>query len=145
MLNRITVMGRFVKDPELRATASGVSVVNFTLACDRDFKRDETDFFLCSAWRNTAEFIKSYFRKGDLIAVHGHLENNNFTDKDGNKRTTTQIVVDYAYFCGKTKAEGESIAADGNYKAPSRNSFEHARKWGDEQFTEIDPDGDLPF
>ena len=111
MLNKITVMGRMVKDPELRRTNSGTAVTSFTIACDRDFKSDsgerEVDFFDCVAWRNTAEFVSKYFTKGRMAVVAGRLQTREWTDKNGNKRTATEIVAESGYF-GDSKREEAS-------------------------------------
>ena len=106
MLNHITVMGRLTKDVELRRTQSGVAVASFTIACDRDFGKDEkkTDFFECVAWRQTGEFISKYFTKGRMIVVDGRLEIREWTDKEGNKRKTAEINVNNAYF-GDSKSD----------------------------------------
>lgn len=102
MLNKIVLMGRLVRDPELRYTQSQTPVASFSLACERDRKNQngekETDFIDCSAWRHTADFISKYITKGTLIVVEGRLQIRSFTDKNGNKRTTPEIVVDNAYF-----------------------------------------------
>ena len=101
MLNHITVMGRLVRDPELRRTGSGVAVASFTIACDRDFGNNgekETDFLDCVAWRQTGEFVSKYFTKGRMAVVSGRLQIRSWTDKDGNKRRTAEIVADNVYF-----------------------------------------------
>lgn len=105
MLNHITIMGRLTRDPELRRTGSGIAVASFTVAVDRDFGgkdggEKETDFIDCVAWRQTGEFVSKYFTKGRMIAVSGRLQIRSWTDKDGNKRRTAEIVADSAYFCG---------------------------------------------
>ncbi len=104
-LNSVNLMGRITKDPELRQTLSGTSVVSFALAVDRNYVKDgrdrETDFVNCVAWRSTAEFIKKYVVKGQLIAVEGKLQTNNYEDAEGNKRYQTEVVVNEIYFCGK--------------------------------------------
>lgn len=111
MLNHISIMGRLTKDVELRRTNSGVAVASFTIACDRDFSKDgtekETDFIDCVAWKNTAEFVSKYFGKGKMAIVSGRLQIRNWTDKDGNKRRTAEIVADNVYF-GDSKKEAES-------------------------------------
>lgn len=108
MLNKVILMGRFTKDPELRATKQGTSVASFTLAVDRDFKgqdgKRETDFINCVAWRNTAEFICRYFKKGSMAALEGSLQIRPYEDKDGNKRTAAEVVVNNIYF-GESKRE----------------------------------------
>lgn len=127
MLNHITIMGRLVKNPEIRTTQSGVSVCSFTVAVDRDFsgKGEEklTDFFDCTAWRGTADFVGKYFSKGRMIVVDGALQNDKWTDKDGNNRVSAKIVANNVYF-------GDSKRADGN--APAFDEIKEA-------------DGDLPF
>lgn len=119
MLNTITVMGRLVADPELRRTGSGVAVASFRIACDRDYAPKEggekkTDFINCVAWRATGEFISKYFRKGSMIVVNGRLEMRDWTDKDGNKRTSAEINVGNAYF-GEAKRDGTGTQP-GNYQ-----------------------------
>lgn len=102
MLNHITIMGRICNEIELRRTGSGVAVASFTLAVDRDFKEKggekETDFIECVAWRNTAEFVEKYFSKGRMAVVSGRLQIRPWTDKDGNKRKTAEVVADNVYF-----------------------------------------------
>ena len=129
MLNHITIMGRLTRDPELRRTGSGVAVASFTVAVDRDFGgRDggekETDFIDCVAWRQTGEFVSKYFTKGRMIVVSGRLQIRSWTDKDGNKRRTAEVVADNCYF-GDSKREGDSGSAFGgnSYSAPSGNGF----------------------
>ena len=118
MLNHITIMGRLVRDPELRRTGSGVAVASFTVAVDRDFGgRDggekETDFIDCVAWRNTAEYVSKYFTKGRMIVVSGRLQIRSWTDKDGNKRRTAEVVADNCYF-GDSKRDAEGGSYGGN-------------------------------
>ena len=113
MLNHIVVMGRLTRDPELRKTASGVSVTSFTVAVDRDFSQDgqrETDFLDVVAWRNTAEFAAKYFAKGRMAIVSGRLQIRNWEDKDGNKRRTAEILAENIYF-GDSKKEDDSGSA----------------------------------
>lgn len=110
MLNHITIMGRLTRDPELRRTATGVAVANFTVAVDRDFPdkqsgEKETDFIECVAWRQTGEFVSKHFAKGRMIVVSGRLQIRKWTDKDGNKRFTAEVVADNCYF-GDTKTSG---------------------------------------
>ena len=112
MLNHITIMGRLTRDPELRRTGSGIAVASFTVAVDRDFGgRDggekETDFIDCVAWRQTGEFVSKYFTKGSMIVVSGRLQIRNWTDKDGNKRRTAEVVADNCYF-GDSKRDSDS-------------------------------------
>ncbi len=112
MLNHITIMGRLVRDPELRRTGTGIAVASFRVAVDRDYQSKDggerkADFIDCVAWRQTGEFISKYFTKGRMIVVDGRLEMRDWTDKDGNKRTSAEIVVDNAYF-GDSKRDGDS-------------------------------------
>ena len=111
MLNHIVLMGRLTRDPELRRTGSGVAVASFSLAVDRDFGgRDggekETDFIDIVAWRNTAEFVSKYFTKGRMAVVSGRLQIRNWTDKEGNKRRSAEVVADNVYF-GDSKRDGQ--------------------------------------
>ena len=118
MLNHITIMGRLTRDPELRRTGSGIAVASFTVAVDRDFgSRDggerETDFIDCVAWRQTGEFVSKYFTKGSMIVVSGRLQIRNWTDKEGNKRRSAEVVADNVYF-GESKRSNEGSAYGGN-------------------------------
>ena len=125
MLNHITIMGRLTRDPELRRTGSGIAVASFTVAVDRDFGgRDggerETDFIDCVAWRQTGEFVSKYFTKGSMIVVSGRLQIRGWTDKDGNKRRTAEVVADNCYF-GESKRGAEGGSYGGN--AYGNNSY----------------------
>ena len=128
MLNHITIMGRLTRDPELRRTGTGIAVASFTVAVDRDFGgRDggerETDFIDCVAWRQTGEFVSKYFTKGRMIVVSGRLQIRSWTDKDGNKRRTAEVVADNCYF-GDSKREGEGgNAYGGSYAAPAAPAY----------------------
>lgn len=136
MLNHVSVMGRLTRDPEMRRTGSGVPVTSFTLAVDRDFSKDkECDFFDVVAWRNTAEFVNSYFKQGRMAIVAGRLQTRSWTDKDGNKRKAVEIVAENVYF-------GDSKKSDAGYKfesAKQNNELDHDYPaiYGD--------DSDLPF
>ena len=117
MLNHIVIMGRLTRDPELRRTGSGIAVASFTLAVDRDFGgRDggerETDFIDCVAWRQTGEFVSKYFTKGRMAVVSGRLQIRSWTDKDGNKRRSAEVVADNVYF-GDSKRDNEGGNAYG--------------------------------
>ena len=128
MLNHIVIMGRLVRDPELRRTGSGVAVASFRVAVDRDFapkdgSERKADFIDCVAWRQTGEFISKYFSKGRMIVVDGRLEMRDWTDKEGNKRTSAEVVVANAYF-GDSKRDDASNSGSyngGSYSAPSGN------------------------
>lgn len=118
MLNKIVIMGRLTRDPELRQTGSGTSVASFTLAVDRDYSgRDggekETDFIDVVAWRHTAEFVSKYFAKGDAAAVVGRLQIRGWTDKDGNKRRSAEVVADSVYFGGSKRRDGDAAQGHG--------------------------------
>lgn len=117
MLNHIVIMGRLTKDPELRRTASGVAVASFTLAVERDFatkdgSEKETDFIDCVAWRQTGEFVSKHFAKGRMACVAGRLQIRGWTDKDGNKRRSAEIVADNVYF-----ADSKNAAQNGDSSA----------------------------
>jgi len=147
-MNQIVIMGRLTRDPELRHTPNGVAVASFSLAVDRGYApkdggERQTDFIDVVAWRNTAEFVSKYFTKGQMAAVTGRLQIRDWTDKDGNKRRSAEVVADNIYFTESKKsreAGGASIAPRDDYShsfsAPVENS----------DFAELDmDDGDLPF
>ena len=158
MLNHITIMGRLTRDPELRRTGSGIAVASFTLAVDRDFGKNdngerETDFIDCVAWRQTGEFVSKYFTKGRMAVVSGRLQIRGWTDKDGNKRRTAEVVADNVYF-GDSKRDDQggssyagnsygsantygSAPAFGGYSAPSAGASDFAML--------SDDDAQLPF
>ena len=143
MLNKIFIMGRLTRDPELRRTQSGTAVASFALAVDRDYKNadgtKETDFIEVVAWRGTAEFVCKYFAKGRMAVVEGRLQIRDWTDKDGNKRRSAEVVADNVYF-GDSKKEGDS---SGGYKAAGK-AVDVEPEAGD--FAEVeDEDSDLPF
>ncbi len=125
-------MGRLTRDPELRRTGSGVAVASFTLAVDRDFKSQngekECDFIDIVAWRNTGEFVSKYFNKGSMAVVSGRLQIRNWTDKDGNKRSTAEIVVDNVYF-GDSKRSGDQQHT-GAYSSAPAPSYGNAPGYG---------------
>lgn len=128
VLNKIFLQGRMVRDPELRHTQSGTAVASFTLAVDRDFKdkdgNRETDFIDCVAWRNTAEFASRYFGKGRMAVVTGSLQLRDWTDKEGNKRRSAEVLVDSMYFAD-SKKEADPLDKLADDAAPvSEPSFE---------------------
>ena len=104
MLNTVILMGRLTADPELRTTTSGTSVTSFTIAVDRNYVKSgedrQTDFINLVAWRTTAEFIERNFRKGQMIAIRGSMQQRTYEDKNGNKRTAIDVVMDEVHFCG---------------------------------------------
>ena len=148
MLNHIVIMGRLTRDPELRRTGTGVAVASFSLAVDRDFSpRDggerETDFIDCVAWRQTGEFVSKYFTKGRMAVVSGRLQIRSWTDKDGNKRRTAEIVADNVYF-GDSKREGEG-GSYGSAPAPSYGSYAAPAPAASDFAMLEDDDAQLPF
>ena len=127
MLNHITIMGRLVRDPELRRTGTGVAVASFRVAVDRDYAPKDggerkADFIDCVAWRQTGEFISKYFTKGRMIIVDGRLEMRDWTDKDGNKRTSAEVVVANAYF-GDSKRDNDGGNSSYGGNAYGGNSY----------------------
>ena len=144
MLNNINIMGRLTREPELRRTGSGTAVASFTLAVDRDFSgkdggEKETDFIDCVAWRNTAEFVSKYFGKGRMAVVSGRLQIRSWTDKEGNKRRTAEVVADNVYFGDSKKEEsgGNSYSPAPAYPANPAPASDFAML--------DDDDGQLPF
>lgn len=107
MLNNVNLQGRLCKDPEMRRTNTGKAVVSFTLAVDRPGKDNGAAFIPFVAWDKTAEFINNYFEKGNAIVVEGRLDSRDWTDKDGKKRTTYEVVVTQAHFCEKKQEKSE--------------------------------------
>ena len=152
MLNHITIMGRLTRDPELRYTQSQTPVASFTLAVDRDFgSRDggekQTDFIDCVAWRQTAEFVCKHFQKGSMAVVSGWLQIRDWTDREGGKRRSAEVVVDNIYF-GESRrrdsSEGSSYDSRSSY-----SSYEAPRSASpapSSPFSDLDDgDGELPF
>ena len=166
MLNHITIMGRFTRDPELRRTGSGVAVASFTLAVDRDFtggdgKEKEVDFIDCVAWRNTAEHVAKHFTKGRMAVAAGRLQIRSWTDKEGNKRRTAEVVADTFYFADSNPNKGNNAnqghqqpaggypdnaygGGYGSYSAPAMNNGYGGMPASDYAMLE-DDDGNLPF
>lgn len=155
MLNKALLQGRFTADPELRHTASNIAVTTFSLAVNRSYVRQgqerETDFINCVAWRSTAEFVCKYFQKGMQAVVDGSIQTRSYTDKDGNKRTAFEVVVDNIYFADNkkedrpapTSAQGQtqSYTFPENFE-PQQQGFSQSQykpTWED-----VDTD-DLPF
>ena len=165
MLNKVFIMGRLTRDPELRRTQTGTAVASFSLAVDRDFKdkttgERTTDFIDVVAWRQTGEFVSRYFTKGRMAVVEGRLQIRDWTDKDGNKRRTAEVVADQVDF-GDSKRDGDGGAystgysqggysqggySAGGYSAPAAPSGYGAPPADGDQFAELsDDDGELPF
>ena len=156
MLNHIVIMGRLTRDPELRYTSTQIPVASFSLAVERDFGgRDggerQTDFIDCVAWRHTGEFVSKYFFKGSMAVVSGRLQMRDWTDKDGNKRRSAEVVADNVYF-GESKRSREESAGSysgaGSYGgAPAADRYQSFdRAPSASSFSELsDTDGELPF
>ncbi len=148
MLNHIVLMGRLTRDPELRRTQTGVAVASFSLAVDRDFQnRDsgekQTDFIDIVAWRSTAEFVSKYFTKGKMAVVSGRLQIRDWTDREGGKRRSAEVVADNVYF-GDSKRDGAAPAQGGSsYDRPSYGNYDAPAISAD--FSEAEDDGELPF
>lgn len=148
-MNSICLMGRLTGDPELKTTQSGVSVTSFSVAVDRAYRSKDqerqTDFINCVAWRNTAEFISRYFRKGQRIALQGSLQSRKYTANDGSQRTVYEVVVDNAFFC-ESKGGNAGGAPSYDSQIPvyseAKPAFSTANS-GD--FEDILTDEDLPF
>lgn len=140
MLNHITIMGRMTRDPELRRTGTGTAVASFTLAVDRDFApkdggEKETDFIECAAWKNTAEFVSKHFGKGRMAVVSGRLQIRKWTDKDGNKRSTAEVVADNVYFADSKKED----SGNSGFTAPAYQNTPAS------DFAMLDDNEQLPF
>ncbi len=155
MLNHITIMGRLTRDPELRRTGSGVAVASFTLAVDRDFAsgnsdKKETDFIECVAWRNTGEFVSKYFTKGRMAVVSGRLQIRSWTDKEGNKRRTAEVVAENVYFADSKSETASASRQENSYMPPAYGASTYAAPGygappaSDFAMLEGD-DGELPF
>lgn len=173
MLNRIVIMGRLTRDPELRYTQSQIPVASFTLAVDRDYADQsgnrETDFIDCVAWRSTAEFASKYFSKGKMAVAAGRLQFRDWTDRDGNKRRNAEVIVDCIYF-GESKRDNDGGQRQNGYQASTESSYGYGGGYGtDRQYGDgnhgsanndrgrngysigdpylalNDPDGELPF
>ena len=143
-INKTILGGRLTADPELKQTPSGVSVCQFSLAVNRRFSKEgeqkQADFINCVAWRNTAEFISKYFRKGSSLCVVGQVQTRSWTDSNGQNRYATEVLVDEALFVdGKNDTQGSEAAGAGSYIPEAFNTPITPN------FTEADPDDDLPF
>ena len=160
MLNVVAIMGRLVADPELRTTQSGINVVSFRIACDRNFARQgeqrQADFIDIVAWRQQAEFVSKYFQKGSLIAIEGSLQTRQYQDKNGNNRTAVEVVANNISFAGpKSSNQGggagyqNSAPAYKNQAAPARPAAVEAAPsysaGNADDFAVIDDSDDLPF
>lgn len=157
-MNVVTIIGRLTDHPELKHTSSDIAVCSFCLAVTRPKAKDKTDFINCTAWRNTAEFICKYFRKGQMMAVHGSIQTRTYTDSNGAKRKTFEIVADDVNFADSKKDDSGSYGGaytgtdSGHYRdtspsnvappAPVENHFEDDSGFENVEFSD---DDDLPF
>ncbi|MCL2194471.1 MAG: single-stranded DNA-binding protein [Oscillospiraceae bacterium] len=155
-MNYAMIMGRLTADPELKSTGSGVSVCSFTVAVDRRFKGQnqerETDFIRCVAWRQSAEFLSRYFKKGSMVAVMGNIQVRSYEDKNGNKREAVELVAENIHFTGERSQGG----GGGNFREqpplpeppPERGNAQQQSSYSTASaadFDEIAGDDDLPF
>jgi single-strand DNA-binding protein len=144
MLNKVILIGRFTRDPELRATPQGTSTCSFSLAVDRNYQsaggERQADFINCVAWRQTAEFISKYFQKGNMVCVEGSIQTRSWKDNEGNNRYATEVVVDRSYFVESKKSAQEGVAM--NSSAPMFNDSPFGNL---PDPTPLGTDDDLPF
>ena len=148
MINMVALMGRLTYEPELRTTPSGVSVLRFQVACDRNYQKDsqnrQADFIDCVAWRQTAEFISRYFHKGSMIAVEGNIQTSNYTDKNGAQRKQIEVVANNVSFCGGKSGNGSQDTQTAQNEQYTQGGIDINPDTSD--FEEIvDDDDDLPF
>ena len=144
MLNKVIIMGRLTRDPDFRQTQSGVAICKFSVAVERQFKDSKTgerltDFLDCTAFRGTAEFISRYFSKGNMILVEGNIQNNNYTDNNGVKHYSNNIMVENVSFCGG-KNEGSTTQTESAQTRLPENVQNAV-----EQFEAVVADGEVPF
>ena len=141
MLNKVIIMGRMTKDPELKYTPSRVPVTSFSIAVNRSYKNPDgnyaSDFLDCVAWRGTAEFITRYFQKGSLCAIEGTLQTRSWEDKNKNKRKAVEIIVENIYFAGEKKNGGENDVSEYDSDA-----FDFPEE---DEFIELGDDEEIPF
>lgn len=151
MLNKIFLMGRMTRDPELRHTASGTAVASFTLAVDRDFKNQdgekEADFINCVAWKGTAEMLSRYFTKGRMAIVEGRLQSRKYTDKEGNNRIAYEVVASCVYFADSKRDEDSAGRYSGDrYSNPSQApGYGVSSSDSSDAYQDAEDDGELPF
>lgn len=142
MLNKVILMGRFTRDPELRSTPQGVSTCSFSIAVDRNFVRPgeerKADFINCVAWRQTAEFVSKYFKKGNMVALEGSIQTRSWDDNEGKKRYATDVVVSQVYFAESKRDSQGSVMADDSFASSDFGSLP-------EPISPMGTDDDLPF
>ena len=144
MLNQIMIQGRLAKDPELRYTRNQTPVATFSVAVQRDYDRDKADFINVAAWRQTAEFVDKYLRKGQMVIISGSLQMRDYEDRDGKRRTVAEVVADHVYFCESKRDRDNDDGGSrysANYHQPASSPVNV-----NPGFTECDEgDGVLPF
>lgn len=149
MLNSVILMGRLTRDPDYKKTQSDISVCKFSIAVERKFQNKqtgerETDFIDCQAWRGTADFISRYFSKGSMVAIEGELQNNNWTDKDGNKRYSYIVQVNQVHFCGSKNDSAQSSTSQAGTEQPGQNN--DSLSIGElGEFEQVLGNGEVPF
>lgn len=147
--NKAILGGRLTADPELKQTTSGISVCSFSLAVNRKFQKEgeqQVDFINCVAWRNTAEFISRYFKKGSSLCIVGNIQTRSWTDNNGQKRFATEVIVDEASFVdGKNDTQGAENTSEGKYMPNAYSQPQMSFAAQSPQFEEIPNDESLPF
>ena len=143
MLNHMTLQGRLVREPELRSTDSGTPVCSFTVAWSEKYRENETKLFLsCTAWRSSGEMVAKYFHKGQEIIVEGKLSTREWTDRNGNKRSTNEMTVDRVHVCGPKQSEGGNVPES---ELPPYRAAGSGVNVSAGDFADLEDDGELPF
>jgi single-strand DNA-binding protein len=161
MLNRVILMGRLVSDPELKTTASGISVTSFSIAVDRNYVKSgeerKADFFNIVCWRNSAEFVCRYFGKGSMIAIDGQLQSRTYQAKDGTNRNVVEVIADNVSFTGERRENtgggygggqsygNQSYGGNQSYQAPAQQTPASYQSGSNSDFQDMPLDDDLPF
>lgn len=147
-MNKVFLMGRLTADPELRQTPAGVSVTTFTIAVDRRFSKDgqrQSDFIRCTAWRQQAEFICKYFKKGSMICVMGNIQTRSWDGADGKKQYSTDVIVEEVHFTGEKRDMGSSPAGGNWQQAPAQDTMPDFDTFDAMGFIADASEDDLPF
>lgn len=151
MINKVILVGRFTADPEVKQTQSGLSVISFNIACNRQYEQNgerKADFINCVAWRQTAEFIGKYFRKGNAIGIEGSIQTRRYQDKDGNNRIAVEILVERVSFVGSNNHKGGGYIPSDDDAPPSSDTGSGTVNYSSgcvDDFEELECDMDLPF
>ena len=138
-MNKVILMGRLTHDPEYSQTPSGVSMTRFSIAVNRRFAKEgqqQADFINCTAWRQQAEFICKYFKKGSMIAIVGNIQTSSWSGRDGKKQYSTDVIVDEVYFTGEKKESSTDNDMNGGYETQDFSA---------DDFMDMDSDDDMPF